>query len=81
MSTPPPLASIIYCILGWLASVGNDTVKHAAHYVAQTTRVPFFFFFSSSFDGRLQLVVELDHLCGVENFCSAQGEWSYHLVF
>ena len=29
-----------------LASVGNDAVKHASHYVTQTTRVPSIFFFS-----------------------------------
>ena len=31
--------------------------------------------------GRLQLVVELDHLCEVKNLYSAQGECSYHVVF
>ena len=29
----------------------------------------------------LLLTVELDHLCGVENFYSAQGQLSYHLAF
>ena len=28
-----------------------------------------------------QLAVELDHLCGVENIYSVQGEWSDHVVF
>ena len=30
--------------------------------------------------GRLQLAAELDPLCGVENFYSAQGERSYHVL-
>ena len=36
-----------------------------------------FFFFG----GQLQLAVELDSLCEVENFYSARREWSYHAVF
>ena len=52
-----------------LASVGNDTVKHAAHYMCSTTRVPFVSFRSVFF-----LAVDLDQLCGVENLESAQGE-------
>ena len=39
--------------------------------------VPFFF---SCFGYRSQLAIESDHLCGVENFHSAQGEWLYHVV-
>ena len=53
-------------------SVGNNKVKHAAQY-----RVPFFLFFG----GRPQLVVELEHLCEVNNLYSAQGNWSHHIVF
>ena len=45
-----------------MASVGNDSVEHANHYMSQTTRrVPYFFSFLL-FGGRSQLAVELDHL-------------------
>ena len=60
-----------------MASVGNDTVKRTVQYVSYTTRVPHVFFFFLS----LQLAVELDHLCGVENLYTAQGEWSDPVVF
>ena len=62
-STPPPLP---YYIWVGLASVGNDTVKHAAGYLSYTARVPF------CFGGRSQLVVELDQSCEVNSLYSAQ---------
>ena len=36
-----------YFIYVGLASVGNDTVKHATHCLSWTTRVPFFFFLAA----------------------------------
>ena len=61
-----------------MASVGNDTVKHDAHHMrARPSRCRFCFCFLG---GRSQLNVELDHSCGVENFYSAHGALSYHVV-
>ena len=66
IATVPPLPC--YKWVG-LASVGNDTVKHLLELDKQGTTF-FFFFFGGG--GRPQLVVELDHLCEVNNLCSAQ---------
>ena len=65
-STPLPPPAIFVWI--GLTSVGDDTVKYAAQYVRASHRAPFYVrLFVYYFDGGPQRVVELNHLCEVNN--------------
>ena len=64
-----------------MASAGNDSVKHAAHYVSHFRKpgyIPFSAFvfcpFVFCFWWSPKLAVEFHHLCGVEDLSFAQGE-------
>ena len=56
---------VYYTWLSW-RRLGNDAVKHANHCVRSTTKVPGTVVCFTLFGRSPWLVVELDHLCGVE---------------
>ena len=69
-SMTPPLSYV-----GGLASVGNDTVKHAAHFVRELdNQGNVFFFFSFGRSPTVRCRVRSFVRGGVENLPSTQGE-------
>ena len=56
----PPFIAILFMWVG-LASVGNDTVKHAAHYLSYSRQPGTVFVFGGGV--RSQLEIELEIIC------------------